>query len=429
MSNDTSYAFFVGIDWSDAKHDVTIIDDQGHSRHCVIEHSTATIDVWISELLKKADGRPVAIMLEQAKGSLIHALMLRDNVFLYPINPKQFVNYRNSFQTTSAKSDKSDSMLMARMLFERHRQLKPWKPDDELTRLLNRLCVTRRHWVEQRTKAVQRLLDLVKSYFPALLVLAANRLNECPVLLEILKKWPDPRDLKRVHPKQLIRLFESQGYKNPEQRDKLIQAIKAAPLHTQDSTLLTVSAMDATALTKQILNCQDIIDQLEQEIKVAMNTHPDASLFSSLRGAGPALAPRLLTAFGSDRERFEDASQVANFSGIAPVTKQSGKTRLVVRRRACSKYLLQTFHEFASSAAKWSPWSKAYYRLQQSKGMQRHAILRKLAYKWIRILFRVWKTRTPFDEARYVASLSQKCPEILEFFKQQKTTKINPQTP
>ena len=423
MSNQ-AFAFYVGIDWANDKHDVAVIDGQGKLAHTVLEHSTNSIDAWISELLEKADGRPIAIILEQAKGALIYALMFRENVRLFPINPKQFASYRQSFQTTNAKNDRSDSMLLARMLFERHRELKPWQPDDEQTRLLGRLCATRRHWVNERTKTVQRLLDLVKCYFPALLVLAASRLNSCPLLLEILSKWPDPRQLKRVHPTTLRKLLEQHGYKNPEQQSQLLQAFKHTPLHTKDGTLLTVSALDAQGLAKQVSNCQQVIDKLDEEIKQAMSTHPDAPLFSSLKGAGPALAPRLLTAFGSDRERFQSADDVACFCGIAPVTKQSGKSLMVVRRRACSKFLLQTFHEFASSAAKWSGWSKAFYQLCQSKGMQRHAILRKLAYKWIRILFRVWKTKTPYDEAKYVQSLRIKHPEIVPFLDQQKNHKI-----
>ncbi len=423
MSNTpSSFACYVGIDWANNKHDIAIVDEHGKVTHVVIEHSTEAIDAWVSKIQAQTGGRPIAIMLEQAKGALIHALMLRDNLFLYPVNPTQFANYRKSFQTTSAKDDKSDALLLARLLFERHRDMRPWCPDDENTRLLNRLCEARRKWVDQRTSLAQQLLDQVKCYFPALLSLSSEKLHECRLLLEILLKWADPREFNRAHPKTLAKLFSQHGYRNPEQQKQLIDAIKLAKLHTQDMTLLRVASLSAAALARQILNCQDIVGKLDQEIKEAMKKHPDAALFSGLRGAGDALAPRLLTAFGSDRERFQSAEQVASYCGIAPVTKQSGKSRQVVRRRACNKYLLQTFHEFAKSAAIWSLWSKAFYRLQQGKGMKHHAILRKLAYKWIRILFQVWKTKTPFDEAKYINSLTRKNPEIIPFLeKLQKT--------
>lgn len=415
MSNSQPFAFFVGIDWANDKHDVVTVDAQGHATYCTIEHSSEAIDAFVSGLLHNANDRPVAIILEQSKGALIHALMLRDNVVLFPVNPKQFANYRESFRATKAKSDKNDAILLARMLFERHGQMHAWKPEDENTRLLNRLCTTRRKWVEQRTTLGQRLLDLVKSYFPAILKLADSKLYDCPLLLDILQKWPDPRDLKRANPKVLTALAVQHGIKNADQQKKIVTELRQAPIHSKDVTLLAVCALEAKALVKQIEGCQELIVQLDQDIKSTLAKHPDAALYTTLRGAGTALAPRLLTAFGTDRNRFRNAEEVASYVGVAPVTKQSGKSRSVVRRRACSKYLLQTFHEFASAAAKWCPWSKAYYKLQQSRGMKRHAILRKLAYRWIRILFRVWQTRTSFDPARYIQSLVAKCPEIRPF--------------
>ena len=425
MSNPQPYAFFVGIDWANDKHDISVFDAQGRSFSCTIDHSTEAIDAFVSDLLSKANGLPIAIILEQSKGSLIHALMLRENVVLFPVNPKQFSSYRESFRTTKAKSDKDDAILLARMLVERHGQMNAWKPDDEDTRLLNRLCSTRRKWVEQRTSLGQRLLDLVKSYFPAILSIADSKLYEHPLLLEILRKWPDPRELKRANPKVLTALLVQHGVKNEAQQQEFVDRLRNAPIHSRDSTLLLVASVEAKAMVKQLASCQELIELLDQEIKAALAKHPDASLFTTLRGAGAALAPRLLTAFGTDRSRFKNAEEVASYVGIAPVTKQSGKSCIVVRRRACSKYLLQTFHEFASAAAKWCPWSKAYYKLQQSKGMKRHAILRKLAYRWIRILFSVWQTRTPFDQNRYIQCLLAKNPEIRSFLTLQKPEKTN----
>lgn len=421
MSN---YAFFVGIDWADRKHDVAIVSDQGKlERLIVIEHSAEAIEAFISELLHQAEGRPIAIILEQSKGALINALMLRDNVFLFPINPKQLSAYRESFQATKAKNDKRDAQLLVRLLFERHSSLKPWKPDDEQTRLLNRLCQSRRHRVEERTCVGQKLLDLVKCYFPALLCLSDNRLYNYPLLLKLLSKWPDPRVLKRQHPQTIKAVFEEFGYKNPEQRDQLINAIKNAKLYTKDVTLLECAALDAQCLAEQLTALQAVIAQFDAKIEKVMAEHPDAHLFTALRGAGAALAPRLLTAFGTDREKFDKAEEIACYSGVAPVTRQSGKSCSVTRRRACNKYQLQTFHEFASAAAKWCPWSKAFYNMWKAKGMKRHAILRKLAYKWIRILFRCWKTRTQYDQQTYIDTLLRKSPEIKNFLQ------ITPQAP
>lgn len=177
--------------------------------------------------------------------------------------------------------------------------------------------------------------------------------------------------------------------------------------------------MAVKLLANQIQQAQKTIEQFDAGIADAMKRHPDAHLFTSLIGAGSALAPRLLCAFGSQRDRWEDAESLASFSGIAPVTYQSGKSRGVYRRYACPKYLRQTFHEFADCARRFCPWSKARYRMLRDRGMKHHTALRKIARSWIRILFRVWQTRVPFDCDRYIANLQKRCPEITPYLAQE----------
>ena len=208
--------------------------------------------------------------------------------------------------------------------------------------------------------------------------------------------------------------------RNEEQQNEIIERIRAAQLLTRDDALITPSAMAVELLTHQIQQAQKTIEEFDTEIAEAMKRHPDAHLFTNLRGAGDALAPRLLCAFGSQRDRWEDAESLASFSGIAPVTIKSGKSRGVYRRYACPKYLRQTFHEFAECARRYCPWSKARYRMLRDRGMKQHAAIRKIARSWIRILFRVWKTRVPYDSDRYIANLQQRCPEITPYLAQEK---------
>ena len=171
---------------------------------------------------------------------------------------------------------------------------------------------------------------------------------------------------------------------------------------------------------KLIKQLNKAITHLEDMIQPTFGTHVDAHLFSNLPGAGKVLAPRLLAALGSNRERFENATEVASWSGIAPVMKQSGKSRVVVKRTACSKYLRQTFHEFADFARIWCPWSKAYYQLQRAGGMKHNAAVRKLALRWIRILFRIWKDTTPYDPDKYLKVITNKNPKIKQFLNKEK---------
>ena len=113
-------------------------------------------------------------------------------------------------------------------------------------------------------------------------------------------------------------------------------------------------------------------------------------------------------AFGTDRERYQDAQEIQEYSGIAPVTERSGKSWRVHWRWSAPTFLRQTFHEFARLSIQKSAWARAYYELKREQGKGHHAAIRALAFKWIRILYRCWKDRTPYDEARYIQSLQQR---------------------
>jgi transposase len=408
---------FIGIDWADQKHDCYVIDREGKGFHREISHSAESIDTWIGEMLRLADGKPIAIMLEQSRGPLVYALMFRENVLLYPVNPKQLARYRESYPG-GGKDDPTDARYLARMLRERFTSLTCWQPDDENIRLLAHLSRQRRRLVEGQVKLRQQLIAQLKSYFPLALELFGKEW-QLPLLLSMLDRWPDPRKLRRADRRLIRRLLSEHSIRNEERQDQVIDRIRSAQLLCNDEALITPSAMAVKLLASQIRQSRKTIQEFDSKIAEAMKQHPDAHLFTSLRGAGPALAPRLLCAFGSQRDRWKDADALAAFSGIAPVTKRSGKHCHVQRRYACPKYLRQTFHEFANSARIYCPWTNARYRMLRDRGMKHHAALRKLARSWIRILFRVWQTRTPFDSNRYIAKLKQRCPEITRYLAQE----------
>jgi transposase len=408
---------FIGIDWADKKHDCYVIDRDGKGFHQEIAHSPEDIDAWVAEMLQLADGKPVAIMLEQSRGPLVHALMFRENVLLFPINPKQLVRYRESYPG-GGKDDPTDAMYLARLLRERITTLTAWQPDDEDTRLLAHLSQQRRTLVNGQTKLRQQLIALLKSYFPIVLSLFPS-VRQQPLLLSILSRWPDPRQLRRADRRLIRRVLQDHCVRNQERQSEIVERIRSAALLTRDDALITPAAMTVKLLVSQLQQSRQAIQEFDAKIAEVMQRHPNAHLFTSLRGAGPALAPRLLCAFGSQKDRWEDADSLAAFSGIAPVTRKSGKQFSVRRRYACPKFLRQTFHEFADSARLYCPWTKARYCLLRDRGTKHHAALRKLARSWIRILFRVWQTGTPFDCDRYIAKLKQRCPEIIPYLNQE----------
>jgi transposase len=417
MNEPAQPGLFIGIDWADQKHDCYVIDRDGKGFHRELKQSPEDIDAWVGEMLKLADGKPIAIMLEQSRGPLVHALMFRDNVLLFPINPKQFARYRESYPG-GGKDDPTDAKYLARMLRERIATLTAWTPDDEKTRLLAHLSRQRRKLVDGQTKLRLQLIAQLKSYFPLILELFGNEW-QLPLMLSVLTRWADPRELRRADRRLIRRVLTDHSIRKEEQQLEITERIRSAQLLTRDDALITPAAMAVKLLAHQIQQSQKTIDEFDVKIAEDMKQHPKAHLFTQLRGAGPALAPRLLCAFGSQKDRWEDADNLASFSGIAPVTRKSGKQCQVQRRYACPKFLRQTFHEFADSARIYCPWTKARYQMLRDRGMKHHAAIRKLAGSWIRILFRVWQTEVPFDCDRYITRLKQRCPEITRYLAQE----------
>jgi hypothetical protein len=194
---------------------------------------------------------------------------------------------------------------------------------------------------------------------------------------------------------------------------RLTSIREATPL-TEDDAVITPNRLQVLTLVNLLQVTLTSIKRFDEEIAERAPKHPDYHLFSSLPGAGPSLAPRLLVAFGEQRERYKNASEVQKYSGIAPVTERSGKKSWVHWRWQCPTFLRQTFVEWAAQTINKSYWAGVYYRQQRAKGCTHQAALRSLAFKWIRILYRCWETRTLYDEATYLKALERRGSPLLK---------------
>ena len=195
----------------------------------------------------------------------------------------------------------------------------------------------------------------------------------------------------------------------------------ALPLVTDKAVVFT-HRLDLLHIVRLFIQLNETVAEYDREIARHMAQHCDAELFQSFPGAGPAMAPRLAVAFGTDRERFGSAADIQQLSGIAPVLKRSGKKCSVHRRLACPRFLRQTFHEYADHSRKRSAWARAYYRMLKARGKGHHCALRSLAFKWQRIMYRCWQTRTPYDEAQHLQQLQLRKAPLLAYLENETDT-------
>jgi len=409
------FAAFVGLDWADQKHDVWLRDAATQqTRHQVIEQSPEGLSAWVSGLRQQYPDKRIAVCLEQSRGALIYGLMEYPFLALYPVNPLTLAKYREAFRPSRAKDDRSDAEFLCELVTQHRDRLQLWRPDDEQTRLLGLLNEGRRAAVDLRTQMVQQLLATLKKYFPQALVLIGDDW-EGPMVCDFLLQWPDLPSVQRSKPESVRAFYYGHNCRHPEVVEQRLALIQQAKPLTTDSAIITTCSMTVKMLATQIRHLNKAIADYQKQIAKVFAGHPDANIFRSFPGAGNALAPRLLCVFGSDRDRFASPTDVQNFTGISPVIERSGKSTWVHWRWAAPEFVRQSVHEFAKCSLPRCAWANAYYQMQRERGKGHHAAVRAVAFKWLRILFRCWKDRVPYDEAVYLQSLARGGSAILKY--------------
>lgn len=402
------FAAFIAIDWADEKHAFRLqAAGQKQKEAGTLEQKPELIGVWLATLRERFGGHPIAVAVEQSRGALIHALLSYDFLVIFPIHPTTVARFREAFKFSGAKSDPLDTDQILEILVKHLELLKPLKPDTEPTRLLGRLVQDRRKAVDLRTRHIQALQASLKEYFPQALQMLSNNVSS-RLAGDFLKKWPSYPAFQQAKPSTIKRFFYGHNVRSPQVIEEVLKvAQKSQPL-TTDAAIVESGARLSQMHAQLIQTLNPIVEEYDQQIEKVFHNHDEARLFTGLPGAGPALAPRLVVAFGTDRSRFQSAGNVQMLSGIAPVSKSSGKTCVVYARCACPKFLRQTFHEFARLSVSKCQWARNYLDYYTDKGRKYHTIIRSLAFKWIRILFRCWKDRTPYDEEKHMETLRKR---------------------
>ena len=231
---------------------------------------------------------------------------------------------------------------------------------------------------------------------------------QSPLVADFLTRWPTLLEVQRARPDTVRRFLHQHNCRKAERIEQQLEELQHAIAVTTDPAVVEPTVIMVRALVEGIASLSKGIKEFEDKIEAVMAVHPEAKLFRSLPAAGAALAPRLVAFFGTDRQRYASGEEVARFTGIAPVRERSGKRDWIHFRYACPKFLRQTFHEWASHTIGQSVWARAYYDQQRANGSGHHAAVRALAFKWIRILFRCWKDRKPYDEQTYLAALRRR---------------------
>ncbi|MFY9925688.1 MAG: transposase [Opitutaceae bacterium] len=406
--NTNDYAAFVGLDWGDKTHAFALqLKGIEKIETGTLAASAETFHQWLEGLGARCAGRRVALAIEAGHRALLHAMAEHPWLDIFPIHPATCDRFRAAFRPSGAKDDIPDALTLLTLVTQHREKLQRWRMDGAPTRELSGLVLARRHAVDRRTQLSSQLRTVLKGYFPQALELIGDEL-ERPLALDFLQRWPDLASVQKVRPATLRSFYNLHTVRRPQLIEKRIELIRLARPLVQDTAIIAPAVMQVQMFVDMLRAQQKHIERFETRIDEAFAAHPAANFFRQLPGAGPAFGPRLLVAFGDDPARYPAASNLQMYAGIAPVQKKSGQQLWIHWRWLAPVFLRQTFTEWAGQTVLHSPWARAYYFRQKRLGKTRNVILRALAFKWIRILWRCWQNHEPYDEARYQESLKRR---------------------
>jgi transposase len=349
-------AAWLGIDWADQKHRWAMrLTGETRIYQGELEHTPEAIEKFVSGLAQRFPGQRVAVALGQSRGALIFMLGKYAHLILYPIHPNALNHYRRSVYPSGAKSDPSDAVLILDFLYTHTDRLRLFHPDTPETRTLQLLVEARREAVDEKTRCLNRLTAQLKMFFPQVLHWFTA---DSKIVGRLLQKWPTLDALQRAPARQLANfLRESLSDARVASLQPLIKEAIAA---TNDRAVLETSVLIVRRLVRQLEVLREAIAEHDKAISDLAQSHPDYAIFASLPGAGAAMVPRLIAAFGTQRDRYASAAALQCYAGIAPVTESSGKQKWVHWRQACPKFLRQTFHAWAWLSTRKSEWARAF---------------------------------------------------------------------
>src|SRR5215469_4558740 len=390
---------FGGLDWASQKHYVVVVDAQGKVlEDFEIEHSALG---WkkFRERLQPYGSLPFAI--ETSQGPAVEQL-LEAGMQVYPLNPKSAQSYRQRKAPSGVKDDRLDAWSFGDALRVDGHGWKSLRPEDPLIKELRLLCRDEVALIEQRTAFINQLRHALAEYYPTALE-AFEDWGSLSAWM-FVQRFPTAQALKEAGKRKWEKFLHSRHLWRAESGPRRMELFA-------HSTDLCGSVPTANAKSRLALSLVDMLFALEkqlglyrQRIEQLFGRHPDHDLFGSLPGAGPKIGPRLLSEIGDDRTRFgEDAQALQCLAGTAPVTRRTGKARSKPprwpchQRWACDKYLRHAMYLFAEQTLTRCVWAEIYYRHHREKGCSHADALRRLGQRWLKIIFRMWMDRTPYD--------------------------------
>jgi transposase len=392
--------WYVGLDWADTHHDVVVLDEAGkrvgarrfaHSHQGLNELKQFVLSI-------AAQPENLACIVETNHGLLI-TFLLEARIPVYPVNPKTANQLRKA---AGAKTDQIDAYLLAKMGRFDLAEMRRLEPDSPTVQELKTLTRDQDALIQTQTRLVNQLTACLKEYYPAALHLFA-KLQQRSALV-FLQAYPTPQAAQAASVEEITATLRTGKHTSPARvAPKIVEELHRPQLVANEVIVRAKSRL-MLSLAKQLLVVIEDIATYDEEIRTLFLTHKDQEMWRSLPRAGKRLAPRLLAEWGDDRTRYTDATSVQTLAGTAPVPFQSGNFAKAHKRFACLKPLRNALHQFAWQSTLREPWALAYYQRKRAEGKSHSMAVRALANIWVRIIYRMWVSKTCYQPATFEAA-------------------------
>jgi transposase len=392
---------FVGDDWAEDHHDVEVMSETGKvlARRRLPEGVAGIAQLHVlvgAPLGEDADTAEVVVGIETDRGPWVAALIAA-GYLVYPVNPLQASRYRERHGVSRAKSDRGDAHMLADMVRTDSHQLRPAAGDSPQAEAVKVLARTHKTLIWERTRAVQRLRHQLREYFPA--ALEAFEDLDAPDTLELLGKAPEPARAARLTRAQVSAALKRAHRRNiPGKATGILAALRGEHLG-QPEILTAAYAATARSLIAVITTLNEQVSTLQGQVEDHFGRHPDVEIYRSQPGMGAVLGARVLAEFGDDPHRYTDGKARRNYAATSPITRASGKKKIVAARFIHNDRLVDALRAQAFTALSASPGARAFYDELRARGIDHNDALRRLANRLVGILHGCLKAGTLYDEA------------------------------
>jgi transposase len=392
-------AVFAGLDWASQAHAVCVIDQRGAVREqWELAHDAAGLSALVQRLRRHGVGR---IALQRPSGLLVDVLV-EAGLEVVPIHPNAVKASRPRYRSHGGKSDASDAYLLADLLRTDGHRFSPLVPQSDTIRALRALVRGRDDLVATRVRLANQLRQLLQSYWAGAAEVFAD--VDSPIALAFIQRYPTPEAASRLGPKRRAAFCAQHAYCGRRSADDLLARLRQAASVGLGELEADAKGELACCLARTLERLVEQIRLLASRIEHHVADSADGRILMSFPRAGRICAAQILAELGSVRERFDSDEHLAAEAGVAPVTYESGKHKAVAFRWACNHRLRAAITCMADNSRHANAWAAAVYAKARGRGCNHPHAVRILARAWLRVIWRAWIDRLPYDPQRHGAA-------------------------